>query len=269
MIVFEGVTFTYPGASRPAIKDLTLSVTPGEVLAVVGANGSGKSTLARLADGLLVPNEGRVLVDGIDTADEKHGWDVRSRVGLVLQNPDNQIVGTVVEEDVAFGPENMGVPREELRIRVRDAIAAVGLVGLERREPHLLSEGQKQRLAIAGALALRPEYLVLDEPTAMLDPHGRADVLRVLDELRDAGRGVVHITHDQSEANRADRILALNEGAVAYLGDPAAFMRDERLLEVLGLEAPPILRMAQALRLTGIPLPDVETPEELVGALWH
>jgi len=269
MIVFEAVSFTYPGALRAAISDLTVSVAPGEVLAVVGANGSGKSTLARLADGLLVPDTGRVLVDGIDTVDENHGWDVRSRVGLVLQNPDNQIVGTVVEEDVAFGPENMGVPREELRVRVRDAIAAVGLVGLERREPHLLSEGQKQRLAIAGALALRPEYLVLDEPTAMLDPQGRADVLRVLDELRNAGRGVVHITHDQSEASRADHVLALDEGAAAYLGDPAGLMMDEPLLEALGLEAPPIQRIARSIRLMGIPLPDVDTPEELVGALWR
>ncbi len=268
MIVFEGVSYTYPGAGREAIGDLTLSVTPGTVLAVVGANGSGKSTLARLADGLILPDKGRVLVDGIDTADEAHTWDVRSRVGLVLQNPDNQIVGTVVEEDVAFGPENLGVPREELVVRVREAIAAVGLTGLERREPHLLSEGQKQRLAIAGALALRPEYLVLDEPTAMLDPQGRTDVLRVLDELKSAGRGVVHITHDSDEASRADLVLALDAGALSYLGTPDGLVGDDELLERLGLEAPPILRMAQEIRRMGFALPGVSTAEELVGALW-
>lgn len=268
MIVFEAVSFAYPSADRPAISDLTLAISPGSILAVVGANGSGKSTLARLADGLLLPDSGRVLVDGIDTADEEQCWDVRSRVGLVLQNPDNQIVGTVVEEDVAFGPENLGVPRDELRVRVGDAIAAVGLAGLERREPHLLSEGQKQRLAIAGALALRPEYLVLDEPTAMLDPQGRADVLRVLEELKYAGRGVVHITHDPDEAVRADRVLGLNAGSVAYLGTPAGLVSDEKLLEALGLEAPPIQRMAEELRRSGYVLPEVGTAEELVGALW-
>jgi len=268
MIVFEGVSFTYPGAARPAISGLSLTVAQGEVLAVVGANGSGKSTLARLADGLLLPDTGRVLVDGIDTADERQTWDVRSRVGLVLQNPDNQIVGTVVEEDVAFGPENLGVPRDELRVRVRDAIEAVGLTGLERREPHLLSEGQKQRLAIAGALALRPAYLVLDEPTAMLDPRGRADVLRVLDELKNAGGGVVHITHDPGEAVRANRVLALDRGSAAYLGDPAGLMRDETLLKALGLEAPAIAIIVQRMRRAGVTVPDVSTAEELVGALW-
>jgi energy-coupling factor transport system ATP-binding protein len=262
------IVFTYPGADRPAIRDLTLVIPAASILAVVGANGSGKSTLARLADGLLLPDTGRVLVDGIDTADETRCWDVRSRVGLVLQNPDNQIVGTVVEEDVAFGPENLGVAREELRVRVREAIAAVGLVGLERREPHLLSEGQKQRLAIAGALAMRPEYLVLDEPTAMLDPRGRADVLRVLEELKASGRGVVHITHDPDEAGRADCVLALDAGSVAYLGAPTGLLGDAPLLEALGLEAPPVLRITALLRRSGALLPEVTTAEELVDALW-
>lgn len=268
MIVFEAVSFTYPGADRRAISDLTLTVEPGTTLAVVGANGSGKSTLARLANGLLVPDSGRVLVDGIDTADERACWDVRSRVGLVLQNPDNQIVGTVVEEDVAFGPENLGVPRDEMRERVDSALEAVGLAGLERREPHLLSEGQKQRLAIAGALAMRPEYLVLDEPTSMLDPHGRDDVLAVVESLKSAGRGVVHITHDTDEARRADRILSLDGGKVAYLGSPDCLMSDGPLLEALGLEAPAIVRVVRELRRLGCVVPDVMTPEGLVAALW-
>ncbi|KAF0207784.1 MAG: ATP-binding cassette domain-containing protein [Actinomycetota bacterium] len=269
MIVFEAVSFTYPGAARPAIADLTLTIASASLLAVVGANGSGKSTLARLADGLLVPDSGRVMVDGIDTADEQRCWDVRSRVGLVLQNPDNQIVGTVVEEDVAFGPENLGVPREELRSRVSDALAVVGLTGLERREPHLLSEGQKQRLAIAGALAMRPEYLVLDEPTAMLDQRGRTDVLGVLDGLKLAGRGVVHITQDTGEAARADLVLALDAGSVAYLGHPAGLLGDASLMAELGLEAPPIQVIADELRRSGFTVPEVSTAEELVEALWR
>lgn len=269
MITFADVTYTYPGAVGPAVASVTFSVEPGTWLAVVGANGSGKSTLARLVNGLLAPTDGAVTVDGLDTADEHAAWEIRTRVGLVLQNPDNQIVGTFVEEDVAFGPENLGVPRPALRARVDAALAAVGLTGLERREPHLLSEGQKQRLAIAGALAMCPAYLVFDEATAMLDPGGREAVLRVMREQHAAGVGILQITHDLAETLLADRVLALDAGRVAYLGPPAELLRDTRLLDSLGVQAPPLALVAAELGVTagahGVPV----CAEELVEALWR
>lgn len=269
MIVFDTVTYTYPGSSAPAVADLSFSLAPGEWLAVVGANGSGKSTLARLVNGLLVPVSGRVEVDGMDTADEAHVWDVRRKVGLVIQNPDNQIVGTFVEEDVAFGPENLGVPRPELRERVDLALAAVGLTGLERREPHLLSEGQKQRLAIAGALAMKPSYLVFDEATAMLDVEGRTSVLGVIERLHATGTGVLQITHDLGESLRANRVLALRAGRVAYLGSPAGLLADADLLDDLGLAAPALAVMAAELGVTGADGGLPATADELVEALWR
>lgn len=268
MIVFDDVTYRYPGTEVPALSGVSLTLDPGSWTVIVGANGSGKSTLARLADGLLHPSAGRIFVDEIDTTDDDRAWDVRSLVGLVLQNPDNQIVGTVVEEDVAFGPENLGVPREELRSRVDAAIAAVGLTGLERREPHLLSEGQKQRLAIAGALAMNPDYLVLDEPTAMLDLEGRSDVLAVLGRLRAAGTGIVHITHDLAEATRAGRVIALKAGRVAFDGTADQLLEDAGLMRSLGLEAPPMARMASALRALGVPAVAASSAEDIVEALW-
>lgn len=269
MIVFDKVTYTYPGASSPAVADLTFSLAPGEWLVVVGANGSGKSTLARLVNGLLVPASGRVTVDGIDTADESHVWDVRRKVGLVLQNPDNQIVGTFAEEDVAFGPENLGVPRPELRQRVDAALAAVGLTGLERREPHLLSEGQKQRLAIAGALAMQPSYLVFDEATAMLDAEGRTSVLGIIERLHAAGTGVLHVTHDLGESLRAERVLALRAGRVAYLGSPVGLLADAELLDGLGLAVPALAVMAAELGVTGADGSLPATADELVESLWR
>ncbi|MDP2234545.1 MAG: ATP-binding cassette domain-containing protein, partial [Actinomycetota bacterium] len=207
MIRFDDVSFSYatPTGQVPAVVDVGFECRAGETVAVLGANGSGKSTLARLTNALLVPASGCVTVDDIDTADPDRTWEIRERVGLVFQNPDNQIVGTVVEEDVAFGPENLGLAREEIRRRVDSALAAVGLAGMERREPHRLSGGQKQRLAIAGALAMRPAYLVLDEPTSMLDPAGREGVLSILSALAAAGHGIVHVTHHLADVVRADR----------------------------------------------------------------
>lgn len=269
MIELIDVGFTYPGALEAALRGVSLTLAAGETVAVVGANGSGKSTLACLCDGLLSPDEGAVAVDGIDTRDESRVRDVRSRVGLVMQNPDDQIVGTVVEEDVAFGPENLCVPRDELRLRVDESLASVGLTGSERREPHLLSQGQKQRLAIAGALAMRPAYLVLDEPTALLDPCGRADVLAVLDRLAARGTGILHVTHDLADAARADRIVALSRGAVAFDGDIGGLLADEELLGSLGLRIPPIAILARSLRGLGVPVPpDAMSAESVVAALW-
>lgn len=268
MIVLDDVRYRYPGSDAEAVGGVTLSIAPGSWTALVGSNGSGKSTLARLMNGLFTPSAGFVTVDGIDTTEDARAWDVRSRVGLVLQNPDNQIVGTVVEEDVAFGPENLGVPRAELRLRVDSALAAVGLTGFERREPHLLSEGQKQRLAIAGALAMNPEYLVLDEPTAMLDLEGRADVLAVLGRLRAQGTGIVHITHDLSEARLADRVVALDAGRVAFEGAAGDLMADERLMRSLGLETPPLERLIAELSGYGLDVGSARSAEEVVESLW-
>lgn len=269
MIELVDVTFTYPGAGTPALAGVSLTLAPGELVAVVGANGSGKSTLARLCDGLLLPCSGTVLVDGMDTRDGSRAYDVRSRVGLVLQDPDDQIVGTVVEEDVAFGPENLGVPREELRRRVDEAIAAVGLTGLERREPHLLSEGQKQRLAFAGALAMQPAYLVADEPTAMLDPNGRADVLAILGRLVAGGTGVVHVTHRLADLASASRVVALAAGRIAYAGEPAGLLADAALMARLGVSLPPVAELAASLRALGVGIPaDALTPAEVLEALW-
>ncbi len=269
MIRFDDVSFTYTGADAPALCGVDLTVAPGEIVALVGANGSGKSTLARLCDGILVPTTGTVTVDGADTRDEARIWDIRSHVGLVLQNPDDQIVGTIVEEDVAFGPENLGMPRDEIRRRVDEALATVGLAGLEHREPHLLSEGQKQRLAIAGALALDPEYLVLDEPVAMLDPAGREAVVRVLERLaRHQRRGVLHVTHSAEDAARCDRVVALLEGGIAFTGQPVELFADGRLTERIGLAPPPLAALAARLRTLGVHVPrDARTPEAVVEAL--
>jgi energy-coupling factor transport system ATP-binding protein len=271
-IVFEGVSFAYfgSGTRRPALRDVTLTLVPGELLAVVGANGSGKSTLARLCNGLLVASSGSVTVDGIDAADPDRTWDVRSRVAMVFQDPDNQIVGTVVEDDVAFGPENLGVQAEEIRRRVDAALAAVGLTGFERREPHMLSEGQKQRLAVASALAMEPAYLVMDEPCAMLDPEGRADVLALADGLaHDRMHGVLLVTHDLTDVAVADRVAVLDRGELAFLGTPDALLGDPAAVDAAGLEMPPIGLLAAGLRGRGFDVPArALTPEAIVGALW-
>lgn len=270
-IRFDSVSYSYgsPTGDIEALRDVDVSIAPGELVAVLGRNGSGKSTLALLANGLLTPGSGSVYVDGISTTDEEHVWDVRRRVGVVFQNPDNQIVGTVVEEDVAFGPENLGVPREELRLRVESALETVGLAGLERREPHLLSGGQKQRLAIAGVLALDPAYLVFDEPTAMLDPAGRADVLALIERLRRDGHGIVHITHSLADVASADRAVVLSAGSVVFDGAPLDLLGDPHRLETWGLELPPLDRMLAELRELGVELPsEADEPAYIVGALW-
>lgn len=269
MIELHQASVTYPGTEHPALDAVSLQIERGRTVALLGPNGSGKSTLAKLCNALLLPNAGTVTVDGMSTADDAAVWDVRSRVGFVQQNPENQIVGTVVEEDVAFGPENLGVPTAELRGRVDDALSAVGLTGFERREPHLLSEGQKQRLAIAGALALRPSYLVLDEPTAMLDLVGRADVLAAIRSLRSAGVGIVHITHHLADVLDADTVVVLRNGHVAYEGTPEALLSNSVLTHELGVDVPPIVTLAEELRALGVAVPaDAFTPEAVVEALW-
>jgi len=253
VIAFRQVSFAYPGAEthRMALDAFDLEVQAGEMVALLGANGSGKSTAARLVNGLLLPSAGSVTVDDIDTADDGRSYDVRQRVGMVFQHPDDQIVATSVEDDVAFGPENLGLERAEIRRRVDEAIADVGLTGLESREPHLLSGGQKQRLAIAGALAMRPRYLVLDEPTSMIDSQGRREVAEVLDRVRRAGHGILLITHDVAEAARADRVVVISLGRAVFSGSAEQLLDCEERMSEWGLALPPIAVIARELRSRG------------------
>jgi energy-coupling factor transport system ATP-binding protein len=270
LIRVEDLTFRYAPEAPPVLDRVSLHIAPGEFVAVLGRNGSGKSTLARHLNGLLIPQAGRVLVEGRDTADSKAVWAIRTRVGMVFQNPDNQIVATTVEEDVAFGPENLALPTDEIVRRVDSALAAVGLQELRRREPHLLSGGQKQRLAIAGALAMQPVCLVLDEATAMLDPAGRQEVAQVVERLhREQGMAVVWITHFMDEAARAERVVVLHQGRVALDGPPREVLTDADRLRSLGLELPPAVEAAEALRQAGVAVPaGILTLEELAQALW-
>ncbi|MDH7490008.1 MAG: energy-coupling factor transporter ATPase [Anaerolineae bacterium] len=248
LIRMENVTYTYPaGTGKPALAGVSLTVRPGEYIAIVGANGSGKSTLARHLNALLVPDHGDVWVNGWNTRDRAHIRDIRRTVGMVFQVPDNQIVATIVEDDVAFGPENLGVPDAELPARVAQALAAVGLEEHAHRASHLLSAGQKQRLAIAAALAMNPLCLVLDEATAMLDPAGKAELLRTVRRLHDAGTTIVAVTHSMSEAAEADRIVVLAEGHIAAEGTPAQVFADAEVLHQCGLEPPPVARLARLL----------------------
>jgi energy-coupling factor transport system ATP-binding protein len=271
-IRFEAVSFAYPeaeGARRQALTGIDLVLERGRILAVAGANGSGKSTLAQLCDGLLLPSSGRVTVDGLDTIAPGSLWSIRERVGMVFQDPDDQIVGAFVEEDVAFGPENLGAESAEIRRRVDAALQAVGLSGLERREPHLLSEGQKQRLAIAGAIAMEPAYLVMDEPAAFLDPAGRAEVLGLVARLaRERGHGVLHVSHDLAGVVGADEVIVLDEGRIAFRGRPGELLTDAALLDRAGLSLTPLGRLAEGLRERGVPVPaDAMSPELVAGAL--
>ncbi|HYF93573.1 MAG TPA: energy-coupling factor transporter ATPase [Symbiobacteriaceae bacterium] len=266
------MTFAYPthhGPATLALDHVNFAVTRGEFVAVLGMNGSGKSTLARHFNALLLPSEGRALVDGMDTREEKHLWSIRDHVGMVFQNPDNQIVAAIVEEDVAFGPENQGCPPAEIRGRVEEALATVGMTQMRERAPHLLSGGQKQRVAIAGALALRPTCLVLDEPTAMLDPSGRREVVEVVHRLnRELGITVIWITHFMEEAALADRVVVMAGGRVALEGTPRdVFVQSQRLRE-LRLDVPPAVAAAERLRARGVDLPaGILTLDELVEAL--
>ena len=266
MVDVEDISYSYDG-ERDALAHVSLTVRDGEVLAVLGGNGSGKSTLARHLNALLVPDKGRVTVDGLDTARPELVYAVRSHVGMVFQNPDDQLVATLVEDDVAFGPENMGIPSTEIAERVRATLKAVGLVGFERHETHALSGGQKQRVAIAGALAMEPRVLVLDEATSMLDPRGRAGLMRVVRELKARGMAVVMITHDMEEAAEADRVIVLDGGRVALEGAPAdVFAQSDRLV-ALGLETPASVRLAMALQARGVEVPAMVDEDAELAAI--
>ena len=255
----ENLTFRYTtaeGAAPTVLDGLTLSVRRGEFVAVLGHNGSGKSTLAKHFNAILLPSGGKAYVDGMDTCDENLLLDIRRRVGMVFQNPDNQIVASVVEEDVAFGPENLGVPSEEIRARVDSALAAVGMTEYARHAPHLLSGGQKQRVAIAGVLAMRPRCIVLDEPTAMLDPAGRREVLDTVKRLnREQGITVVLITHHMDEAAQADRLIVMHDGHIMADDSPEQVFQNVDGLRSLGLEVPEPVALLYELRQAGVDVP--------------
>ncbi len=246
-----------------ALNGISLDIEKGSFVAVVGMNGSGKSTLAKCLNGLLPPSAGRVIVDGFDTADEEHIWDIRSRVGMVFQNPDNQIVSSIVEDDVAFGPENLGVEPKEIRRRVDEALKRVGMYELREKGAHMLSGGQKQRIAIAGAIAMRPECIVFDEPTAMLDPKGRASVMEIIRDLNAEGITCVLITHFMSEAEQADRIIVLKDGRVLCDRTPLALFSDREMIERAGLEMPPEIEIRDK---AGLP-EDLTTAEDIADYL--
>ena len=275
MIRTDALSFSYPveeGQRRTtALEDVTLSIEKGSFVVVLGHNGSGKSTLAKHFNAVLLPSGGAVYVEGMNTRDEDLLLEIRRRVGMVFQNPDNQIVANVVEEDVAFAPENLGVPTAEIRRRVDDALAAVGMTEFTRHAPHLLSGGQKQRMAIAGVIAMEPECIVLDEATAMLDPAGRREVLDTVHQLnRQRGITVVHITHHMSEAEDADRVIVMNDGVVAMDGTPRDIFSRVEELRSLGLAAPDTVELLHRLNGHGMSLPlTAITVDECARAIFQ
>lgn len=262
IIKFDNVSFAYEAdegetAATGVVDGFSLDVPEGQFLAILGHNGCGKSTVAKLMNGILVPGSGKVTVDGMDTSDDEKVIDVRRTVGMVFQNPDNQIVATIVEDDVAFGPENLGVAPEEIRRRVDDALKAVGMYEFRGREPHRLSGGQKQRVAIAGVIAMNTKCVVMDEPTAMLDPQGRQEVMdtiRILNKER--GITVILITHYMDEAVKADRVVVMDKGEIVLDGEPKNVFRHVEKLKGLGLDVPQATELAYRLRKAGFPIAD-------------
>lgn len=262
IIEFQNVSFRYDSEEEEAqlplvAENLNLQIHEGEFVAILGHNGSGKSTLAKLTNAILLPTSGKVLVDRMDTSDEELKIKIRQTVGMVFQNPDNQIVATIVEEDVAFGPENLGVKPKEIRRRVDESLKAVGMYEFRKREPHRLSGGQKQRVAIAGIIAMLPRCIVLDEPTAMLDPRGRQEVMSTMLKLnREMGMTVVFITHFMDEAVQADRVVVMDDAKIIMDGKPKEVFKQVERLEEIGLDVPQPTKLAQLLRQEGYDLPD-------------
>lgn len=263
-IVLKGVSYSYSlgeGSSLKALKNLSFSVEKGEFVALVGMNGSGKSTLAKLLNGLFIPASGEILIDGLSTFDEKNTFEIRKKAGMVFQNPDNQMVATIIEDDVAFGPENIGVPREEIIERVNEALEAVGMSEYRKRSASKLSGGQKQRIAIAGVLAMRPQILILDESTSMLDPNGRKEIMAIAKKLNEQGITVINITHNMDEAVLADRIIVLRKGRVAIDGTPKEVFASG-LLEACGLTLPPVYALCKSLESKGFVFDSAALTEE-------
>jgi energy-coupling factor transport system ATP-binding protein len=272
MIRIENVYYEYPSledTNYMALKGINLTINEGEFVVILGHNGSGKSTLAKLMNALLIPTDGKVYVKNMNTKDEKYIWEIREKAGMVFQNPDNQLVATIVEEDVAFGPENQGIDPKEIRKRVDDSLRIVEMSEYVKHAPHLLSGGQKQRIAIAGVLAMNPECIILDEPTAMLDPIGRKEVMNTVKKLnKEEHKTIVHITHYMEEAVDADRIVVMEEGSIIMDGTPREIFSKVDVMKKIGLDVPQVTELAYELRKEGIDVPaDILTIEELVMAL--
>ncbi len=266
MIEFSGTKFTFDG-QRYALNGIDLTVSQGEFLCILGSNGSGKSTLSKHINALLIPDEGKVVVNGTDTHEEGLWYLIRSTAGMVFQNPDDQIVATLVENDVAFGPENLGLPADELRARVTEGLKSVGLQGFELRETNALSGGQKQRVAIAGVLAMHPEVLIFDEASAMIDPRGRKGLLKVAKSLHEAGMTIIMVTHFMEEAAQADRVVVMKDGRIFEDGKPAEVLTDATKLSALNLTVPFATELSLSLQDKGLPvsthLNESELEEEL------
>ena len=276
MIEIKDLYFSYENEGenknpRNATNGVNLNIKEGEFVALLGHNGSGKSTLAKLINALFIPKKGQVLVDGFDTKDDKSVWDIRSRAGMVFQNPDNQLVATVVEDDVAFGPENLGIESSEIRKRVDNALESVNMEDFKKNSPHLLSGGQKQRVAIAGILAMSPTYIILDEPTAMLDPSGRKEVMDTVLKLnKEQGKTIILITHYMDEAAMADRLIIMEEGSIILQGKPREVFSHVDEIKKIGLDVPQVTELAFDLKKQGFNIRnDVLTVEELVEQVCH
>ncbi|HLV10325.1 MAG TPA: energy-coupling factor transporter ATPase [Halanaerobiales bacterium] len=268
LIEVEGVDYVYNSVDIPALKDINLSIESGEFIAIIGGNGSGKSTLAKLLNVLLIPSSGKIKVTGMDSAHIENRFKIRQKVGMVFQNPDNQLVATKVEDDIAFGPENLGIPSTEIRERVSKSLEMVSMEGFEDYAPHKLSGGQKQRVAIAGVIAMEPECIVLDEPTAMLDPRGRKEVMETINYLnKEKGITIIHITHFMEEVIDADRVYVMYDGKIDIQGRPVDIFREIDNLKKVNLDVPVVVELVTGLRRAGFELPDILGIEELVEKL--
>ena len=271
IVEVNNVSFEYitEEDSFKAIDDLSLSITEGEFLVIIGHNGSGKSTLSKNLNAILMPTEGNILINGMDTREEKNLWDIRQTAGMVFQNPDNQIVATVVEEDVAFGPENLGLEPKEIRKRVNESLKSVGIYELKDRQPHLLSGGQKQRVAIAGIIAMKPKCIIFDEATAMLDPSGRKEVMSTIKRLnKEENISVIHITHFMEEAVDADRVIVMERGRKVLEGTPRQVFSEVDMLKNIGLDVPYMTELSKELEKEGLSIgSDILTVDEMVMKL--
>ena len=267
-ISIQNVSYHYDENSSAAIADINLDIAEGEFVAIIGTNGSGKSTLAKHFNALLTPTSGKVIIEGLDTSNDADLWAIRSKIGMVFQNPDNQLIAALVEDDIAFGPENLGIPAEDIKQRVDLSLNAVGMIDFKTFAPHKLSGGQKQRIAIAGTLAMNTKCIVFDEPTAMLDPQGRAEVLAVVRKLHAEGFTIIYITHFMDEAIEADRVVVMDCGKIVKVGTAKEIFIDVEGIKKIGLDVPIAAEMAYRLRKKGIKLPkDILTVEDLSAAL--
>jgi energy-coupling factor transport system ATP-binding protein len=273
MVECRNVIYKYENSEENtfnlALDDISIDIKKGEFIVILGRNGSGKSTLAKHINALMVPTSGKVIVDGLDTSNEDNVWTVRNKAGMVFQNPDNQLVATIVEEDVAFGSENLGVEPKEIRRRVDEALKRVGMYKYRKHAPHLLSGGQKQRVAIAGTLAMKPECIIFDESTAMLDPSGRKDILRTIEDLnKNNNMTIILITHYMEEAINADRIMVIDNGKAIIEGSPRRVFKEVATMKKIGLDVPQMTELAYELRQSGINVKDdILSIDEMVNAL--